>query len=684
MQLYGALGAANAGPFTPGRRIPAGGGSPSSNGTTSSTSNCSIGNGSFESAGGELVSGSVSSSSTVPVPVEELLAGGGEVDPASGTPVCGAVNPLFAAGRCLFTVDWASAATWLEKGSSGIPPGALGVALLPGSERVQAFKDYNAAPTASSPSNGGNVGSNSSAVLASNTTTTTTTTNISASSNGLLVCTAASCPYADAVNRTFLETVAMALNRNVLRRPNSTKNGYGSDRAASSQQSETGPYNSSALSLTYLREVRQMPDGLLVNRAPFLGENEDVWSLLPPAPLPASAQTLPPASSSPPLLMPSPLLQMAQQTRAAEFARLVSYQLYLKNGLITQLSVRQGTAGDPRAMLDAVAPPPTSTDWNAAAYGNITVLGGISQAVPPTGDVTAAAVAALLNMNLDDVMRVAKVVSSAVQHRNAAMDIQLPYSSEYRTVLDHLAEAAVAVRSNSNTGASSSNSSGSGISGADAGSTSASGKNDAAPSKAPRREAAEAVAVTAPTSGDALLALQTWAVEEFANITQRFPHPAILIRIYAHTIGAVRPRHAPPGAPGQPPPVPPRRPLSPGIIAAIVVAALTAVCLSVGLIWRFLRIRNEGLLQGSGRMPGAHPNTTLVVTDVQGSTTLWEMLSGDLMDEVLHIHHRVVRQAISQWKGYEVFTEGDAFAVVFHLPEDALDFAVGLQTTSPF
>ncbi|GLI60236.1 hypothetical protein VaNZ11_002325 [Volvox africanus] len=676
MQLYGALGAANAGPFTPGRRIPAGGGSLSFNGS-SSNNNCSIGNGSLESAGGEFVSGSISSSSTVPVSVEELLAGGGEVDPASGAPVCGAINPLFAAGRCLFTVDWASAATWLEKGSSGIPPGALGVALLPGSERVQPIKDYNAAPTVSSSSDGGIVGSDSSAVLASNTTST----NASASSNGLLLCTATSCPYADAVNRTFLETVAIALNRNVLRPTNSTKNGYGygPDSAASRQQSETGPYDSSALSLKYLREVRQMSDRLLVNRAPFLGENEDVWLLLPPAPLPISSQPLPPASSAPPLLLPSPLLQVAQQTRAAEFARLVSYQLYLKNGLITQLSVRQGIEGDPRAMADAAAPPPTNNDWNAAAYGNITVLGGVSQAVPPTGDVTAAAVASLLKMDPDDVMRVAKVVSSAVQHRNAAIDIQLPYSSEYRTVLDHLAEAAVAVRSNSNSGAGNGNGSSSSTRGAEAGSTGASGKTDAPPSQAPRREAVAEVAVTAPTSGDALMALQSWAVQEFANITQHFPYPAILIRIYAHTIGAVRPPRSSPGAPAQPPPVPPRRPFSHGIIVAIVAAVLAAVCLGVGLIWRFLRIRNEGLLQGSGRMPGAHPNTTLVVTDVQGSTTLWEMLSGDLMDEVLHIHHRVVRQAISQWKGYEVFTEGDAFAVVFHLPEDALDFAVGLQ-----
>ncbi|GIL89225.1 hypothetical protein Vretifemale_17026 [Volvox reticuliferus] len=419
-----------------------------------------------------------------------------------------------------------------------------------------------------------------------------------------------------------------------------------------------------------------MPDILLVNRAPFLGENEDAWLLLPPAPPPGSSPPLPPASSrasSPPLLMASPLLQMAQQTRAAEFARLVSYQLYLKNALITQLSVQQGLAGNQRGMADTT-PPSTSIDWDATAYGNVTVLSGVSQAAPPMGDVTPAAVAALLSMDPEDVMRVAKVISSAVQHRNAAMDIQLPYSSQYRSVLDKLAEAAVAVCSNLSTGASNGNSSSS--------STSDSSITGVPPSQDTRRETAEvaaAVSGTSTTAEETLLALQTWAVQEFVNITQQFPYPGVLIRIYVHTIGAIRPRRSPPALPAQPPPGAHRRPLSPGMIAVIVVVVVMAVCLSASLIWHFLRIRNKVLLQESGRMPGADPNTTLVVTDVQGSTTLWEVLSGDLMDEVLHIHHRVVRQAISQWKGYEVFTEGDAFAVVFHLPEDALDFAVGLQ-----
>ncbi|GLC34199.1 hypothetical protein PLESTM_000168700 [Pleodorina starrii] len=88
--------------------------------------------------------GSNVSRSTVSVFPAELLAGGGAVDAASGAPLCGAVNPLFAAGRCLFTVDWAAAALRLTPdGAPGIS-GRLAAALLPGSAFVQ---DTGAAAT---------------------------------------------------------------------------------------------------------------------------------------------------------------------------------------------------------------------------------------------------------------------------------------------------------------------------------------------------------------------------------------------------------------------------------------------------------------------------------------------------------------------------------------------------------
>ena len=72
LQTYAALAASNAAPFTPG--------------------------------------GAAVSLSNVSVSTEELLRGGGGELPTDGSaPACGAVNPLFAAGRCLFTIDWATA-----------------------------------------------------------------------------------------------------------------------------------------------------------------------------------------------------------------------------------------------------------------------------------------------------------------------------------------------------------------------------------------------------------------------------------------------------------------------------------------------------------------------------------------------------------------------------------------------
>jgi hypothetical protein len=85
MRVYGALAAANAAPFTPG--------------------------GDAATAPGEQQQGQGHRWQ------DELLAVAAELDPDTGSPLCGAVNPLFAAGRCLFSVDWASAVTWLDRAS---------------------------------------------------------------------------------------------------------------------------------------------------------------------------------------------------------------------------------------------------------------------------------------------------------------------------------------------------------------------------------------------------------------------------------------------------------------------------------------------------------------------------------------------------------------------------------------
>ena len=78
---------------------------------------------------------------------------------------------------------------------------------------------------------------------------------------------------------------------------------------------------------------------------------------------------------------------------------------------------------------------------------------------------------------------------------------------------------------------------------------------------------------------------------------------------------------------------------------------------------------------------GAAPTgtVTLVFTDIEGSSTLWENYGEDF-GPVLALHQEIFRQCIAQFKGYEVKTEGDAFMVAFAKPLDAAQFCMTVQT----
>lgn len=69
---------------------------------------------------------------------------------------------------------------------------------------------------------------------------------------------------------------------------------------------------------------------------------------------------------------------------------------------------------------------------------------------------------------------------------------------------------------------------------------------------------------------------------------------------------------------------------------------------------------------------------TLVFTDVEGSTALWEKLQ-DRFAPVLAEHNRVMREAIARCEGYEVKTEGDSFMVAFPRADLAVHFALEAQ-----
>eukprot|EP00521_Asterionellopsis_glacialis_P009512 CAMPEP_0195286954 /NCGR_PEP_ID=MMETSP0707-20130614/4211_1 /TAXON_ID=33640 /ORGANISM="Asterionellopsis glacialis, Strain CCMP134" /LENGTH=709 /DNA_ID=CAMNT_0040346657 /DNA_START=93 /DNA_END=2222 /DNA_ORIENTATION=+ len=71
-------------------------------------------------------------------------------------------------------------------------------------------------------------------------------------------------------------------------------------------------------------------------------------------------------------------------------------------------------------------------------------------------------------------------------------------------------------------------------------------------------------------------------------------------------------------------------------------------------------------------------NVTIVFTDVQGSTALWEA-NPNAMEDALRTHDEIMRKCCAEANGYEITTEGDAFQLAFHNPVDASAFCLQVQ-----
>ncbi|KXZ50689.1 hypothetical protein GPECTOR_15g373 [Gonium pectorale] len=113
-------------------------------------------------------------------------------------------------------------------------------------------------------------------------------------------------------------------------------------------------------------------------------------------------------------------------------------------------------------------------------------------------------------------------------------------------------------------------------------------------------------------------------------------------------------------------------------LSAAGVMAVLAAALALLALRRRRRLRHRDLL-GRVLAPRAGPDTTLLITDVQNSTVLWEGLPVQVMDVVLKLHHSVVRAVLHEHDGYESATEGDSFIVAFATPAAALAFATACQ-----
>ena len=69
---------------------------------------------------------------------------------------------------------------------------------------------------------------------------------------------------------------------------------------------------------------------------------------------------------------------------------------------------------------------------------------------------------------------------------------------------------------------------------------------------------------------------------------------------------------------------------------------------------------------------------TLVFTDVQGSTALWDRVPG-AMRQALTLHDELMRETLIACGGYEVKTEGDAFMVAFQSGQQAVEWCLCVQ-----
>ena len=72
-------------------------------------------------------------------------------------------------------------------------------------------------------------------------------------------------------------------------------------------------------------------------------------------------------------------------------------------------------------------------------------------------------------------------------------------------------------------------------------------------------------------------------------------------------------------------------------------------------------------------------DTTLLFTDIQGSTRLLERLGEDAYGDVLALHHEAMRTAIAAHGGEEIGTEGDSFFVLFDDARAGVAAAVDAQ-----
>eukprot|EP00899_Mesostigma_viride_P017249 jgi/Mesvir1/25525/Mv01775-RA.2 len=120
------------------------------------------------------------------------------------------------------------------------------------------------------------------------------------------------------------------------------------------------------------------------------------------------------------------------------------------------------------------------------------------------------------------------------------------------------------------------------------------------------------------------------------------------------------------------------------LVALVTAGTVLALAVAVGLylVHRAKRERGDAKelreFLRKRTPPTRGQGIAAVVTDIEGSTALWEW-NPAVMNQALVIHHVVLRSLLPKYYGYESDTEGDSFMLVFHDAIDALGWAMEVQ-----
>lgn len=108
-----------------------------------------------------------------------------------------------------------------------------------------------------------------------------------------------------------------------------------------------------------------------------------------------------------------------------------------------------------------------------------------------------------------------------------------------------------------------------------------------------------------------------------------------------------------------------------------------SVCLVVSLalwFWKHHRAGSRLLTLTAGLAPHAGSSTTVLAMNIEDIAELRAELPPEVMDQALRLHGGIVRRLLNKHDGYESVNDGTGGAVLaFHVPEQALEFALELQ-----